>query len=408
MNYKEVHPLLDKNVTIEHVEEDTYILAQKLYNYQFYINGRTKALLDLVDGSNSIHEITQKYNYQSKIDLSEEETYQLLYSKFPSKGIIVDKTPVVKRRSAGYLTLRIDLIKSKWLQSFTKLFGFFFKSNVYIPFFTLFFFFLTYLLIEVAIPFYYQSNQVQDVSFGIVLLYLLVTSLVHELGHALAINAFGHKAGNIGFGFYLFSPIFYTDVSEAWALPKKKRILVNLAGIYAEMVLLITMVLMFFDTILISQFILVFFGRLVINLIPFLRFDGYWILSDISGYPNLNSNARTHVSKVLRALIKRQKIKFNLFLFIYGLCNILMIVLFLILIVSFLRSLLYFPSRLVELFKNFALFDELSLNVFFNLYLLPFIFYFLVIKWIISFSWKKMYQLKKRSLEPSRNITKDS
>lgn len=91
-----------------------------------------------------------------------------------------------------------------------------------------------------------------------VLLLLLLSSFVHEIGHASACRHFGVKHGGIGFGLYLTFPVFYTDVSEIWKLKRTERIVVNMAGVYFQLILLIPFFLIYFlhITILLNGFYL--------------------------------------------------------------------------------------------------------------------------------------------------------
>ena len=59
----------------------------------------------------------------------------------------------------------------------------------------------------------------------------------HEFGHVTATEYFGAKQDGIGGGFYLFSPVYFADVTDIWKLKPNQRIIVNLAGIYFELLI---------------------------------------------------------------------------------------------------------------------------------------------------------------------------
>ena len=63
------------------------------------------------------------------------------------------------------------------------------------------------------------------------LVFMVVSSLFHELGHASACKHFGIRHGGIGFGLYLNFPVLYTDVTEVWRLRRADRCIVNLGGV---------------------------------------------------------------------------------------------------------------------------------------------------------------------------------
>ena len=124
-----------------------------------------------------------------------------------------------------------------------------------------------------------QNFKAYDWLFIFILGFVSVT--FHELGHATATSYFGAKHGGIGGGFYLFSPVYFADVSDIWKLKPSQRIVVNLAGIYFELIISSLYILIGFiwgKEILLITGVLIF-TKSLLNLNPFLRSDGYWILS---------------------------------------------------------------------------------------------------------------------------------
>lgn len=65
----------------------------------------------------------------------------------------------------------------------------------------------------------------------------VVEVLLHELGHAFTVKSFGREVHYIGFGWYWFSPIAFTDTSDMWLATRKPRMWVNFAGIYVDILL---------------------------------------------------------------------------------------------------------------------------------------------------------------------------
>ena len=129
--------------------------------------------------------------------------------------------------------------------------------------------------------------------FGL-LIFMLVSSFFHELGHASACKYFKVQHGGIGFGLYLTFPVLYTNVTEAWKLNRLQRCIVNIAGVYFQCYILIALLVAFFITendILRYLILIMNFGFLM-TLNPFFKFDGYWIASDLLGVPNLRARSK--------------------------------------------------------------------------------------------------------------------
>lgn len=121
------------------------------------------------------------------------------------------------------------------------------------------------------------------------------TFLLHELGHAAATARWGQKPAEIGIGLYLIFPVLFSNVTSAWALTLRQRIVVNLGGIYLQglaIACLVPFQIHGNDPVLALVIVLNLFSILV-NLNPFFRFDGYWIYSDLFGIPNLRERSRS-------------------------------------------------------------------------------------------------------------------
>ena len=137
---------------------------------------------------------------------------------------------------------------------------------------------------------------------GIWTLWIVVGLLkvFHELSHGMACERFGAQCHSIGFAFLFFSPCMYCDVSDAWLLPRKwHRIAISTAGVYVE--LLISAIGFWVwrfsgpgivHEISLQVFLAGSLATLLFNANPLLRFDGYYVLSDLLEIPNLYQRSR--------------------------------------------------------------------------------------------------------------------
>lgn len=137
--------------------------------------------------------------------------------------------------------------------------------------------------------------------------FMLGSSFFHELGHASACKRFGIRHGGIGFGLYLNFPVLYTDVTEVWKLDRLKRCVVNIAGVYFQLFLLILLLVAFRLTgnDVLRYLILVMNLGFLMTLNPFFKFDGYWLASDLLGVPNLRKRSRELLVYVFHRLSGR-------------------------------------------------------------------------------------------------------
>ena len=124
---------------------------------------------------------------------------------------------------------------------------------------------------------------------------LVVVKIAHEFGHAFMAYRFGCRVPTMGVAFLLMVPLLYTDVTDAWRLKsRRQRLMVDAAGMFAELYLaaIATFAWAFLPdgTMRSIAFVMAttsWVMSLAINLNPFMKFDGYYILSDASGTPNL-------------------------------------------------------------------------------------------------------------------------
>ncbi|HMO15445.1 MAG TPA: HlyD family efflux transporter periplasmic adaptor subunit [Pirellulaceae bacterium] len=130
-------------------------------------------------------------------------------------------------------------------------------------------------------------------------LVLVVTKVLHELGHGLSCQRLGGQCHEMGIMFLVLMPCLYCNVSDSWMLNNKwRRIGIAIAGIYVELTLaaVATFVWWFSQPGLINQLALnVMFvcsvSTILFNANPLMRFDGYYILSDLIEVPNLRQKA---------------------------------------------------------------------------------------------------------------------
>jgi putative peptide zinc metalloprotease protein len=128
---------------------------------------------------------------------------------------------------------------------------------------------------------------------------LLLAKTVHELGHAFTAKRYGLRIPTMGFALLVFWPVLYTDTTEAWKLTERKqRLAISAAGISAEFIVAVIALLLwniFPDGPARSAVFVIATTSWVITLFvnsnPFVRFDGYYLLSDYLDIPNLQTRA---------------------------------------------------------------------------------------------------------------------
>jgi putative peptide zinc metalloprotease protein len=117
----------------------------------------------------------------------------------------------------------------------------------------------------------------------------LLSMLFHECGHAAACRYGGARPGVIGMGFYIVWPAFYTNVTDAYRLGRAARIRTDLGGVYFNGIFTLPLAAAYLATgypPLLAAIVLIYL-EISQQLVPSLRFDGYFILADLIGVPDL-------------------------------------------------------------------------------------------------------------------------
>ena len=155
---------------------------------------------------------------------------------------------------------------------------------------------------------------------GIPMMYLAVvlTKIVHEFGHAFACKKFGRESGSggevhvMGVMFLIFTPLPYMDASSSWAFRRKwHRAIVGAAGMYVELAVAAVAAIVWATThagspVHTLAYNIIFIGSVstvLFNANPLLRYDGYYILSDLVEIPNLAQRGKDYVYYLVRRYV---------------------------------------------------------------------------------------------------------
>ena len=144
---------------------------------------------------------------------------------------------------------------------------------------------------------------------------LIVIKALHEFGHAFTVRRFGGEVHTMGIMFLIFNPLPYMDATAAWAFRSKwKRVLVGASGMITEIFVAACAVFVWAYTgpgllhsLAYNMIFIASVSTILFNINPLLRFDGYYILSDLLDIPNLHAQSSQH----LRHLVERYAFGFK-------------------------------------------------------------------------------------------------
>ncbi len=200
----------------------------------------------------------------------------------------------------NYLFFRIPLVKpDPWLSRWAGHLGAFYRR----PFWYCTAAVLAFGLLEIYRDWDRFSTTLTD-SFSITGLFsygvaLTFVKLLHELGHAVTAKRFGCRIPTMGVAFLVMWPVAYTDTNDVWRLTsRRQRLLVAAAGVWVELTIAASATLAWVllpegmaKTLAFMLAMVTWVSSVAINASPFMRFDGYFLLADWLGMPNLHARS---------------------------------------------------------------------------------------------------------------------
>ncbi|MFG0243526.1 MAG: efflux RND transporter periplasmic adaptor subunit [Phycisphaerales bacterium JB054] len=140
---------------------------------------------------------------------------------------------------------------------------------------------------------------------------LLGLKVIHEFGHAYACRSFGGRVPEMGVFLVLFTPLAYVDATDSWTFTKtRRRAIVTLGGVYFESIIGAIAVFVWaatdastLNTLAYQVIVLATVTTTLFNLNPLLRYDAYYLVSDLSGVPNLRARCQEAVAGLFKRVL---------------------------------------------------------------------------------------------------------
>ncbi|WP_210505427.1 hypothetical protein [Naasia sp. SYSU D00057] len=251
------------------------------------------ALLDAVDGERTVADIAGAVSGALQRSVAPSDVRQLIGSQLLPLGLLRRPDggePELKRSDPLLrMRLRVTVTDPERTRRLTAPFARLFTPFIAVPVLLAFAAVCWWVLFERGLA--AATRQAFDRP-GLLLLVFVLTLLsagLHEFGHAAAATRGGAAPGAMGAGLYLVWPAFYTDVTDSYRLGRWGRIRTDLGGLYFNAIVAVLIGLVWLLTrddalllVVASQVLL-----MVRQLAPVVRFDGYHVLADTTGVPDL-------------------------------------------------------------------------------------------------------------------------
>ena len=251
------------------------------------------AVLQEIDGQRDADEVAAAVSEATGRHVSADNVRSLADAKLRPMGLLTkaDGGQPELRRSNPLLALRLRFAVTdpEWTRRLTSPFTALFSPLVAVPVLIAFAVVSWWVFFEkgLASATYQAFNHP-----GLLILVFVVTVLsagFHEFGHAAAARRGGATPGVMGAGIYLMWPAFYTDVTDSYRLGRAGRVRTDLGGLYFNAIVAVAISAVWaatrYDALLLIVATQIL--QMIRQLTPLVRFDGYHVLADVTGVPDL-------------------------------------------------------------------------------------------------------------------------
>lgn len=300
-----------------------WVVRDPLNRQCYYLGEEEYFLLRKLDGHHSFSSLKKQFETEFSPRQLAAAEFQNLIADWSLKGLLICDPLLLKKiqessgiqrshrtRSRFLMQLANPLVirfrgwnPQRFLEKLTSVTGWIFSWNFTIISMLIFLFAvsitfsrLDQIVFEIAqLPLLFQPRH-----WLFILVLLGLTKVVHEFGHAIACHRYGGKCHEMGVMFLAFMPCLYCNVTDAWTFPRRgQRLVVSAAGIYADLWIAGACLILWS----ISQpgflhsacLLLAVFGSVnsvLLNGNPLMRYDGYYIVSDLFGIPNMRTESQ--------------------------------------------------------------------------------------------------------------------
>ncbi len=279
-------------------------------NKSYVVPKKLKDILLLFDGTRTLGDVARDFSASEGVQVSDEQLRETAFGLFQTYNLIEEVRPdeqaesaasPEKKKSSLELVFRLPVITPERARPVTERLTWLFSPSVVTV--------GVLLIVATQLAFVLRlfTPGRLAIPFGptdLLVYYALVvaTAAFHELGHAAACRRYGCEHGAIGVMLYMVFPAFYVNLSNAWRLGGRQRAVIDIGGIYFQMLTTVPLYLIHLLTgnvhcavALVSVNVMALF-----SLNPILKFDGYWLLVDLSGLVNLRARSWKVVKEIVR------------------------------------------------------------------------------------------------------------
>lgn len=308
---------LPDHVESKQIDENQYILTNKI------------TATNIKVGSNELNFLS--YLYSTSVNQEVDAYFQLtdsqqlfLKKKFNDLGFLSKEVAVnIHKKKRTKNLARIPIVFFDPDRTLNKI-SFLTKQLITKKFLTII---ILLNFFSFALFYFYQEEWLQQVSIdklnvsSLIIIYIMIilTLVIHEFSHAITCHFYGGKVKEIGIMMFYFNLALYCDVSSSYTFKEKyKRVIVIISGLISQTVVgSVSIISYYLSTILgynwnlLLYFSLLNIGIIVINLIPLVKLDGYWLFTQLVGISNLRDKSFKYIISIFIPKFKTLFLQFS-------------------------------------------------------------------------------------------------
>lgn len=258
-----------------------------------------------IDGDRDAAQVAAAVSESTGRSVNEDNVRHFITDRLRPLGLLVSADgaePVLKKRNPLLgLRFRYAVSNPDQTRRLTDPFRFLFRPWVAVPVLAAFVVVCWWVFLEKGLASAAYDAFERPALLILVFAVTVVSAGFHEFGHAAAARYGGATPGVMGVGLYLVWPAFYTDVTDSYRLGRGGRIRTDLGGLYFNAIVAVAITGLWlwlrYDALLLvvaTQII-----QMLRQLAPLVRFDGYHVLADLTGVPDLYSRIKPMLLGVL-------------------------------------------------------------------------------------------------------------
>ncbi|MEW4489238.1 HlyD family efflux transporter periplasmic adaptor subunit [Thalassoglobus sp. JC818] len=263
----------------------------------------------------------EEFTAELKEFLKKLVSQNLVVSTLPGYSQLVARRATAKTSQPAKLLARLNVITIRWrgldpqsfLQWLDRWIGWIFRPSMLVL--SLIFVFVAVLLAslhtsQVGLNSFDFSQIFTVQNIPVIIISMVLVKVLHEMAHGLACVHHGGECHELGVLLIAFFPLLYCDTTDSWRQNRWQRAQVAGAGIYVELMIASVCCLLWvasspgiLNLVFLNLMLICSINTLFVNGNPLLRYDGYYILSDLCDYPNLGPESRQLAGSWMRRVI---------------------------------------------------------------------------------------------------------